>query len=189
MDIGRISFAAALAAFAIPAGAAVIVVGTSSARMCFEAADAQIAPSRDSLLHCDDAMNENLSPYELVATFVNRGIVKLRMGQIGASIADFDAALSRDPNQAEAYLDKGMALLHQSGGWQAAVPMFDSALTKGTKRPEIAYYGRGVANELGGRIESAYRDYRQASEIAPKWRDPQVELARFTVRPGRRAPG
>ena len=53
---------------------------------------------------------------------------------------------------------------------------------KNTRRPAIAYYGRAVAHELGGNVKQAYRDYRQASLIEPKWRDPQTELARFTVR-------
>jgi tetratricopeptide (TPR) repeat protein len=182
MVTGRYLIAAALAASAIPAGAAVIAVGSTSARMCFEAADARISPERGDLQRCNDAMGDNLSPYELVATFVNRGIVELRLGQVDQSIADFNAALSRDPDQAEAYLNKGMAVLHHADGWEAAVPLFDSALAKGTKRPAVAYYGRAVANELGGRIESAYSDYRHASEIAPKWRDPQIELARFSIR-------
>jgi tetratricopeptide (TPR) repeat protein len=182
MIISRTLLAAALAASAVPAGAAVMVIGSSSARMCFEAADAQLAPSRDSLQRCDDAMNESLTDYERDATFVNRGIVKLRLGQVDASIADFDTALRHDPNQAEAYLNKGMALLHRADGWQVAVPLFDSALAKGTKRPAIAYYGRAIANEMGGHIRSAYLDYRQASELAPRWRDPKAELARFVVR-------
>jgi tetratricopeptide (TPR) repeat protein len=182
MVTGRYLIAAALAATAIPAGAAVIAVGSSSARMCFDAADARISPERGDLQRCDEAMGDNLSPYELVATFVNRGIIELRLGQVDRAIVDFDAALSRDPDQAEAYLNKGMALLHHADGWQNAVPLFDSAIAKGTKRPAVAYYGRAVANELGGRIGDAYSDYRHASEIDPKWRDPKVELARFSVR-------
>ena len=35
---------------------------------------------------------------DLVATYVNRGILKLRRGQIEAAIADFDAALRLDPS-------------------------------------------------------------------------------------------
>jgi tetratricopeptide (TPR) repeat protein len=183
MSIGRIIVAAALAALAVPAGAAVTVLGSSSARLCFEAADAGIAPSRDSLGRCDQALaEENLSDYDMVATYVNRGILKLRMGNNDLAIADFDLALARDPDQAEAYLNKGVAVLRQPEGWAHAVPLFDAALAKKTRRPALAYYGRGVANELGGHVKEAYFDYREANRIEPKWHDPQVELARFTVR-------
>jgi tetratricopeptide (TPR) repeat protein len=183
MSIGRTLIAAALAATAVPAGAAVTVLGSSAARMCFEAADAPILPSRDSLVRCNEALTEeNLSDYDTVATYVNRGIVKLRLGRSDAAITDFDSALARDPNQPEAYLNKGIALLKKPDGWAQAVPLFDKALAKKTRRPALAYYGRGVANELGGHIRQAYFDYREASRIEPKWHDPQAELTRFTVR-------
>jgi len=182
MSIGRIIIAAALAAVAVPAGAAVTVLGSSSARLCFEAADARVAPSRDSIARCNQALGEeNLSDYDTVATYVNRGILKLRMGDSDLAIADFDLALARDPNQAEAYLNKGVALLRKPDGWAQAVPLFDQALAKNTRRPALAYYGRGVANELGGHVKEAYFDYREASRIEPHWRDPQTELARFSV--------
>jgi tetratricopeptide (TPR) repeat protein len=182
MSIGRNLIVAALAATAIPAGAAVTVLGSSSARLCFEAADARIAPSRDSIFRCDQALKEeNLSDYDAVATYVNRGILKLRMGSSDAAIVDFDTALGRDPDQAEAYLNKGIALLRKPDGWAQAVPLFDQAIAKKTRRPALAYYGRGVANELGGHVKEAYFDYREASRIEPRWHEPQAELTRFTV--------
>lgn len=183
MSIGRTLIAAALAATAVPAGAAVTVIGSSSARMCYEAADAHIMPSRDSLGRCDEALaTENLSDYDTVATYVNRGIVKLRLGDSDAAIVDFDSALARDPNQAEAYLNKGIALLRKPNRWAQAMPLFDTAIAKKTRRPALAYYGRGVANELGGNVKQAYYDYREASRIEPDWRDPRQELTRFSVR-------
>jgi tetratricopeptide (TPR) repeat protein len=182
MSIGKILITAALAATAVPAGAAVTVLGSSAARLCFEAADARFAPSRESIGRCDTALaEENLSDYDAVATYVNRGILKMRTGDNDSAIADFDKALGRDPNQAEAYLNKGVAMLRKPEGWTQAVPLFDTALAKSTRRPALAYYGRAVANELGGHVKEAYLDYREASRIEPRWRDPQIELARFTV--------
>ena len=183
MSIGRTLIAAALAATAVPAGAAVTVLGSTSARMCFEAADAHVAPQRDSIDRCNSALaEENLSDYDTVATYVNRGILKLRIGASDAAIADFDSALARDPSQPEAYLNKGIALLRKPQGWAQAVPLFDEAIAKKTRRPALAYYGRGVANELSGNVKQAYYDYQEASRIEPKWRDPRQELTRFSVR-------
>jgi tetratricopeptide (TPR) repeat protein len=182
MSIGRTLIAAALAATAVPAGAAVTVLGSSSARMCFEAADATIAPQRDSIDRCNSALTEeNLSDYDTVATYVNRGILILRLGESDAAIADFDTALARDPSQPEAYLNKGIALLRKPQGWVQAVPLFDEAIARKTRRPALAYYGRGVANELSGNVKQAYYDYREASRIEPKWRDPRQELTRFSI--------
>jgi tetratricopeptide (TPR) repeat protein len=183
MSIGRTLIAAALAATAVPAGAAVAVLGSSSARMCFDAAASVVPPTRDSITRCDEALaGENLTDYDTVATYVNRGILRLRMGNSDAAIADFDMALARDPNQPEAYLNKGVAVLRQPQGWARAVPLFDEAIAKKTRRPALAYYGRGLANEMGGHVAQAYYDYREASELEPGWRDPKQELSRFTVR-------
>ncbi|HEX8062174.1 MAG TPA: tetratricopeptide repeat protein [Allosphingosinicella sp.] len=175
-------FAAAALLVATPATGAVSVLGNSAARSCYLAAEARTTSSPDVLRFCDDALErEALSDEEVVATFVNRGILKARMGNIDAAILDYDAALSRDPDEAEAYLNKGFALLHISESGEQAKPMFDTALAKKTRRPELAYYGRGVAHELTGEVRAAYRDYRQASRLDPKWRQPKMELARFKV--------
>jgi tetratricopeptide (TPR) repeat protein len=184
MTLRKMAIAIALAATAVSAGAAVTVLGSSSARLCFEAADARSIPGPQSLAWCNQALGaENLSSYDMVATYVNRGILHLRMHNMAPAIADFDEALRRDPNQADAYLNKGIAILRTSDSWSSAVPLFDTALAKRTHRPALAYYGRAVANEMGGRVKEAYLDYREASRLEPGWRDPQTELARFTVRP------
>lgn len=175
--------AAAAAAVASPAAAAVTVLGNSSARLCYEAAEARTMVSAGTLQYCDSALKEEaLSQYDRVATFVNRGILRMRSGAIEPAIADFDTAISQDPNQAEAYLDKAMALARQDGDWDGVIGLFNTAIEKRTRRPALAYYGRGYAYEMKGRVKDAYLDYREASRLEPKWRDPQIELARFTVR-------
>jgi Tfp pilus assembly protein PilF len=90
--------------------------------------------------------------------------------------------LNRDPNEAEAYLNKGFALLRLADADQQARAMFDSALQKRTRRPELAYYGRAVVNELTGQVRAAYADYQQASRLDPSWKDPKADLARFSVK-------
>jgi tetratricopeptide (TPR) repeat protein len=175
--------AAGLAAcgFAAPAGAAVVVLGNSDARMCFEAADSPMTPAARDIRRCDEALlREALSNYEVVATHVNRGILRLRRGMIDAAITDFDHAIALDPNQPEAYLNKGAALLRRENAAEA-MNLFTIALERNTSRPAIAHYGRAIANESLGNLNAAYRDYTAASRIAPNWREPQLELARFRV--------
>jgi tetratricopeptide (TPR) repeat protein len=166
---------------AAPANAAVTVLGSTAARACFEAAESG-ARGGEGLDRCDEALaQESLTDHDATATYVNRGILKLRLGRLDEAVADFDKAIARDPGEAEAYVNKGMATLKQ-GAWREALALFDEGLRRRTRRPAIAYFGRAVANELGGNVKQAYFDYRQASLLEPKWRDPQVELARFTVR-------
>ncbi|MFN3388558.1 MAG: tetratricopeptide repeat protein [Allosphingosinicella sp.] len=183
MTVLKLSLAAAAALDPVVSvlAAQAVVLGHSSARLCYEAADSRGATTKQSLDRCDQALAEEaLSRHDEVATYVNRGILKLRQNRIDAAIADFDAAIARDPDQAEAYLNKGVASLRREQ-WAQALPLFDTALAKETIRPAIAHYGRAVAHEMGGNVRQAYNDYREASRLAPKWRDPQVELSRFTV--------
>ena len=166
---------------AAPAGAAVVVLGNSDARMCYEAADSPMMPAARDVRRCDEALlREALSNYETVATHVNRGILRLRRGQIDDAIHDFDLAIQLDPNQPEAYLNKGAALLRRDNAAEA-MTLFTSALDRNTTRPAIAHYGRAIANETLGNLSAAYRDYTAASQIAPDWREPRLELARFRV--------
>ena len=168
---------------AAPSAAAVTVLGASSARLCFEAAESAALPSNDSLDRCDAALSEEaISGHDTVATYVNRGILKLRRGDVAAAVADFDEAIARDPKEPEAYLNKGSALMRNPATVRAALPLFTTALEYRTSRPAIAYYGRALAHEELGNIRAAYFDFQRAAAADPKWREPAAELARFTVR-------
>lgn len=179
----RYLIAALAAASSIPAMASVVVVGSNAARVCYQAADAAARPSRLDLARCDEALlDPSISRHDVVATYVNRGILKLRRGLVPESIVDFDRAMALDPNQPEAYLNKGAALVAQND-MNGALPLFTVALERNTIRPAIAHYGRAIANETLGNLAAAYRDYQLASQLDPDWADPRTELARFRVTP------
>jgi tetratricopeptide (TPR) repeat protein len=181
MAIRKILFGGLLAACAAPALASVMVIGSSDARLCYEAADSPLMPQVRDMRRCDDALNVGgLSTYENVATHVNRGILRLRRGLIDQSIADFDAAMALDPNQPEAYLNKGAALIQRQNPSEAA-QLFTVALEHNTQRPAIAHYGRAIANEALGNVREAYQDYQMASQLAPNWSAPRADLQRFRV--------
>ena len=178
--LGAAACIAACAA-AAPASAAVVVLGNSDARLCYEAADSPMLPVLRDLRRCDEALlHETLTNYEMVATHVNRGILQLRRGAIDLAISDFDRAIAMDPNQPEAYLNKGAALLRRENAAEA-MNLFTMALARNTTRPALAHYGRGIANESLGNLNAAYRDYTEASRIAPDWNEPRAELTRFRV--------
>ena len=183
MTTRKLVLAAMLAAISVPATASVMVIGNSAARRCFEAADSPLSPQVSDIRGCDGAIREEaLSREDLVATYVNRGILKLRRDMIPESIADFDTAIGMNPNQPEAYLNKGAALIRQENAGEA-LRLFTIALERNTTRPELAHYGRAVANETLGNTRDAYNDYVRASELRPDWEEPRAELSRFRVVP------
>ena len=108
------------------------------------------------------------------------GLNHLVSGQVDLAIADFDRAIELDPNQAEAYLNKGAALLRRENPGEA-MNLFTIALERNTTRPALAHYGRAIANETLGNLGAAYRDYTAAARIDPEWNQPRQELTRFRV--------
>lgn len=175
--------AAAFAVLPFPAIAGVTVLGASSARLCYLAAESPLMPRPQDLRRCDAALDEVATVQrDVIATYVNRGILRLRRGNIDGAMGDFDEALRRDPSEPEAYLNRGSALLRRDRT-DEAVAMYSQALQHNTRRPALAHYGRAMAYELLGNARAAYNDYRRASELDPDWRAPREDLQRFRVVP------
>ncbi|MGF1549367.1 MAG: tetratricopeptide repeat protein [Sphingomonadaceae bacterium] len=190
MKPARYLLAAGALSLAVPAGASITVLGQSLARDCYEAAASVsqregLAPQRilrEGIESCDAAFsNEALSSEKVVATHVNRGILLMHRGEAARAVADFSRAIAIDPDEPEAYLNKAVAMV-RAEQWNEAIPLFDTAIEKKTRRPELAYYGRGIANEMTGDVRGAYYDYKRASALKPDWTRPRAELTRFTVR-------
>jgi tetratricopeptide (TPR) repeat protein len=175
--------AAALAAFAFssPVDAAITVLGGGFAHACYQAAEFK-RPVKTGLMDCDTALKEEtLSPKDRAATHVNRGILHMFERDFDGAIADYDIAIRISPKLAEAYVNKGIAVLHRGSNHGYAVELLSKGLSLDPVRPEVAFYSRGVANEMAGNTREAYYDYNQAAALKPEWEDPQKELKRFKV--------
>jgi tetratricopeptide (TPR) repeat protein len=177
-----LSAAAALLIGVAPAQAGNFTIGSSFGEACYRAAE-----NRDVSLSareaCDRALStdEVLSQYDRAGTYVNRGILFMHMGHLDRANQDYDRALAIDPRLAEAWLNKGIAQM-KAGNGRAALELAARSIELRTNRPAIAYYIRGLAHEQTGNIKAAYADLTRARALAPKWRDPAIELARYQVR-------
>jgi tetratricopeptide (TPR) repeat protein len=155
-------------------------VGGSTASACYDAAEARDATD-EAFRECDSALAGILSEHDRVATYINRGILKLVRADYAQANADFDAAMAITPNQPEAWLNKGISL-YQQGQPAAALPYFEGSIARRTSYQALAFYARGLANEDTGNIRAAYSDLRRAQALSPKWDAPKVELARYQVK-------
>jgi tetratricopeptide (TPR) repeat protein len=171
---------AAAASNPMSSGAMMTTLGASNARMCYEAARARTSTAQ-TLAQCEAAFAEGLDERDTTATHVNRGILHMVAGRYDQAEADFDRALALRPEQAEAYLNKGVSR-YQRGDSRGAVVLIDRAIELQTSRPALAHFARGVAREEIGDIRGAYADLAQARALEPRWAEPQKELARFQVR-------
>lgn len=159
-------------------GSLSILGNNSRARAC-AALVAAGAATDAAVATCTSALgNPRLSTAGAIELHSDRGITYLRRHQGEEALADFEAALAIDPNNADAHLNRGAALvlLHQPG---PAVAEITQALSLGVHEPEKAYFNRGAAREALGDLRGAYEDYSTALQIRPDWGPANEELARF----------
>lgn len=168
-------------AWPVAGSAAVSIFGSGLGRDCYLAAGTSRSGSA-GLDVCNRALaDEALNLADRAATLVNRGIVRMQAKDLTAAIVDFDSAIKAQPSTAEAYVNKGIALVHLGGHDRDAVALLTEGLSRNPARPEIAYYVRGIANEQLGATKDAYEDYSRAASLKPGWAEPVQQLERFSV--------
>ena len=182
--MGKIVAAAVCAASVLSvaggAAASVLVIGNSLAGSCSRAA---VGGARDvrTIDVCTRALQqEALDTRPLASTYVNRGVVRMRRGDVANARADFERAVEVDPRLGEAFVNRGSVHIVE-GRLQEGLQDTNTGLSLGVKEPEHAYYNRAVVRELLADEKGAYLDYRKAASLDPDWSLPRTQLARFTV--------
>src|SRR5690348_9021058 len=101
----------ACAAGASGTGGAVTVQGAGLAEQCSQAArDGSTAAADEQI--CTRSIAEELLPArDRAGTYVNRGVIRLRNKAYDLAIADFDTAIQYQSELAEAYADRGAAMI------------------------------------------------------------------------------
>ena len=177
-DLFAISALAACAA--VPANAAITVLGDSLAHNCYEAAEFGGNPS-DGIIACTDALaGPALTVNDRAATLINRGILKSRNEDANGALEDYNRGLGLDASLGEGYVDRGATYIVLRRYDEALVDI-NKGIGLGAKRPEIAYYDRAIVDEALGDVRGAYMDYKKAVEIQPDFTLANEELVRFKV--------
>lgn len=146
--------------------AAITVLGEGASHDCFEAAEFS-GPPKQGIDTCTAALDAgSLDVTDRAATLVNRGILKARLGEYLDALDDYNAGIKLDANLAEAYVDRGAALI-MTKRYNEAVADLSKGIALGTHDPQIAYYDLGLVRERTGDIAGACDDYRQAVAIRP----------------------
>lgn len=164
-----------------PAMAGTFSIGNSSARDCWQAAEAGDY-DRNAIYHCNLALeNEGLDSANRAATLVNRGILHMRNRNYAQAERDFARAMAIDGANPEAYLNMAISHLRQNENDTSVLPWIEKAIALNTKEQALAYYSRAILHERNGNIRQAYHDYRRAHELAPDWDEPAEDLKRYQI--------
>ena len=162
------------------AGAAVTVIGDSSAEDCSNAAFRGLADNA-ALQTCNIALiNGDLDRRDQAGTYVNRGVLYMLLNNYTAARADFDQAIRIEPKLGEGWVNRGAVNIGEKR-YQEGLTDINKALELGIEEPAKAYYNRALAYEGLDDEKSAYLDYQQALTLKPDWTLPKQELLRFTV--------
>ncbi len=177
--ISAAAIAVGVSVLATGAQAAVSVVGSGPAQMCFQAADNDQSPF-DNMMYCNQALAGALSDTDRAATYINRGVLKLALSDTDSAASDFTAGLKINDKLGEGYVDLAATQITHKR-FAEAIANINKGLALGTKQPEVAYYDRGMADEALGNLQGAYDDYRHALAIQPAFSLASNELKRFKI--------
>lgn len=171
-------------AMALPVSAQVTVIGGGLAEDCYIAVKADTRPGRDSEQVCTQALeNETMTRKNRAATYVNRGIVRMRLEAYDRADQDFTRAAALKDDLGDIYVNRGVLKFYQAD-YQGAIDAINTALELETSEPHVAYYNRALAKEELDDLTGAYFDFLAASELEPEWELVQRQLDRFSVSGG-----
>ncbi len=176
-----LTFALALLPIICAAQNASIIGRDSFGQECYRASQVAAVSkntNQAALLSCNRAIEEGqLAPSDLVASYVNRGVVYMAMGKPRRALKDLNHALSLNQDTGEAYVNRGN-LWFMAQKLPNAIADYDLALKLGIKQTHVAYLNRGIARESLGYLQYAKEDYLAALALIDNWPEASKRLAR-----------
>ena len=158
-----------------------VIGGSSYARDCYQASNAAAltgSASRVDVENCDNALHYGgLKKRDLIATYVNRGVVHMAMENFTEAAKDYNKALELNPKVAEAYVNRGN-LWFMVSRYQEAIEDYGQSLELGFAQTHIALLNRGMVHEITGSFEMAKDDYLQALSHKSEWPIAKQKLER-----------
>ncbi|MCF6329434.1 MAG: tetratricopeptide repeat protein [Henriciella sp.] len=165
------------------ATAQVFVIGGGLGGDCFQQTQLKYGSFTRADKTCTRALREEaMTRDNLAATYVNRGVLRMRNGRYDSALADYAKAIDLKPQLGAAYLNEGAARIYKKDFASAIAPL-DRAIALKSDDIFAAYYNRAIARENIGDVPGAYDDFRKALELKPGWELVESQLSRFVVQP------
>ena len=135
--------------------------------------------SREDLEDCNNAIaHGRLQHKDLLATYVNRGIVYAAMERYQEAMDNYRTAVDLGPRTGEVYVNLGNIYL-LARKFDAAIQEYTTAIELTLAQDHIAHYNRGMAYENNNEYAKAEADFRKAMELSPEWFLPRLRLERL----------
>jgi tetratricopeptide (TPR) repeat protein len=185
IGLGISAFAvAALASLPASAQGAVTVVGGGLAQDCYEAVEHGEGPVSRAVELCTRALElETMKRRDRAATYTNRGILFMRVGNNTRAMWDYQRGLDLMPDLQETKVNLGAALYNLQRYEEAMTALNAGIGTDDVEARAVAHYNRGLTYEKLGNIQLAYEDFREALILKPDFALAATQMQRFTVVP------
>jgi len=181
MKLKLLIAAAATALVAEAASAQVFVIGNGLGGECFQKTKNRYSNFRAADDVCSRALREEaMTRTNRAATYVNRGVLRMRKGNYDTALADYSEALRLQPELGAAYLNTGAAYIYQRDFYAALAPL-NRAIELESNDLFAAYYNRAIARENTGDVAGAFEDFNTSLELKPEWDLALRQLTRFSV--------
>ena len=181
MKRAALSIAALALSFAPSASAQITVIGHGLGKDCYEAVKYAKSSFQSAEQICTKALIQgSLKPKNRSATFVNRGIVRMRDGRYDAALSDYAAAERLSGKKGPLHLNRGAAYIYKKDFASALIDL-NKAIELDTQDIFAAYYNRAIAKENTGDVPGAYYDFKRALELNPDFKQAEIQLERFSI--------
>ena len=153
-----------LACVGAAAASETILFSDSPAYACYRA----VVNWGNDLGACDLAIERQaLSPPERAATYSNRGILRLRNGDLKDALADHNRAIKLAPTLSSIYINRAKALTHAKR-YDEAFDDLARAIEIGEPNLGVAHYNRALLFHTLGDTASARQEAETAVQLAPE---------------------
>lgn len=167
--------------FSVSAQSMLILGGGSFAKDCYRASSSASLTGfagQDDLELCDRAISHgSLKKKDLVATYVNRGVIKVAIEDFQGAVRDYNKAINLNDDTAEAYMNRGN-LWFMTNHFEEAIQDYDHSLQLNLSMSHVALFNKGMALENMGHLSQAKENYLAALAQVEDWPMAQSKLDR-----------
>ena len=146
--------------------AAITVVGSSDAHICFKHAKYGYT-TQSSISTCLKAISENrISKKDLDATRINLGIIYNNKSRPRMALEQFEIAFKNESMRAEVLLNQGNSFLLLKD-YNGALEKYQASYENNLEDISAIYFNKGMAHEYLGNIDEAVSFYKKAVTLNP----------------------